>query len=131
MLLVIDVGNTNIVLGIYDGTTLLEHWRVETRSTRTADEMGILLLSLLQSRGRRHDEITATIISCVVPSLMRQLEERDVVVWFLEALLEGLSLDNGLIDKLNRCAHCSLISFLTSFILFFVRLLIRSLSSLD
>src|SRR5215510_7765390 len=63
--------------------------------------------------------------------LMRQLEERDVVVWFLKALLERLRLDNGLIDKLNRCAHCSLISFLTLFILFFVRLLIRSLSSLD
>ena len=43
MLLVIDVGNTNIVLGAFDGTTLAHHWRITTVS-RTTDEMGLLFL---------------------------------------------------------------------------------------
>ena len=46
MLLVIDVGHTNMVLGIYRGDDLLENWRVETRASRTEDDLGFLLLLL-------------------------------------------------------------------------------------
>lgn len=74
MLLVIDVGNTNTVLGIYRGEELVDHWRIETRKGRTADEHGMLLLSLLQTRGISPAEITATVVSCVVPSLLQALD---------------------------------------------------------
>ena len=48
MLLVLDVGNTNIVAGVYDGKELLTHWRFSTDRTKTADEFGIMLLSMLK-----------------------------------------------------------------------------------
>ena len=48
MLLVIDVGNTNTVLGVYEGRTLRAHWRIETTLRRTFDEYGILVLQLFQ-----------------------------------------------------------------------------------
>lgn len=75
MLLVIDVGNTNIVLGIFQGELLVDHWRVETRPTRTGDETGILLMNLLGCRGYKLQDVTCTIISSVVPSTNRALEE--------------------------------------------------------
>ncbi|MDW8103980.1 MAG: type III pantothenate kinase, partial [Armatimonadota bacterium] len=48
MLLALDVGNTNIVVGVFDGQRLVEHWRVRTDRERTADEHGLLLTHLLQ-----------------------------------------------------------------------------------
>jgi len=46
MLLVIDVGNTNIVLGVYDKTELVGHWRISTDRVRTTDEYGMLMMNL-------------------------------------------------------------------------------------
>ena len=46
MILVIDVGNTNIVLGVYDGKELVANWRITTLNNRTADETGLLIRSL-------------------------------------------------------------------------------------
>lgn len=74
MLLVIDVGNSNIVLGIYDGQQLLRHWRVSTDKARTSDEYGILLHNLFSQAGIRLDQIKAIIISSVVPPLTGTLE---------------------------------------------------------
>ncbi len=73
MLLVFDVGNTNIVLGVYDGAQLLYHWRISTDRQKTADEYGVLLNSLFIHRGLGMDDIKAAIISSVVPPLMAQL----------------------------------------------------------
>ena len=53
MLLAIDVGNTNTVLGVFDGPALQNHWRLETNQTRTADEYGILLRQLFELSGAR------------------------------------------------------------------------------
>lgn len=74
MLLVIDVGNTNTVMGIYEGSALLKDWRVETRASRTEDEMGILLRQLFDAAGVSVDGIRHVIISCVVPPMLRSLE---------------------------------------------------------
>ena len=51
MLLVVDIGNTNVVLGIYDGPVLKAHWRLATDAKTTADEYGILFTNLLTSAG--------------------------------------------------------------------------------
>ncbi len=75
MLLVIDVGNTNTGLGVYKGRNLLEHWRVETDKKRTADEYGILVLSLLSTKGIQASRIDGCIMCCVVPSLISVFEE--------------------------------------------------------
>ncbi len=69
MLLVIDVGNTNTVLGIYQGDQLMEHWRIETSKGRTSDEYGLLMLSLLQHKGVTPDQIEGVMMSSVVPSI--------------------------------------------------------------
>ncbi len=73
MLLVIDVGNTNIVLGVFDGKKLLDHWRVSTDRLRTTDEYGVLIRNLFYLNGVNAKEITAIIISYVVPPVMPTL----------------------------------------------------------
>ncbi|PTL85352.1 type III pantothenate kinase [Vitiosangium sp. GDMCC 1.1324] len=74
MLLAIDVGNTNTVLGVYDGKRLLDHWRLETSARRTSDEYGILLRQLFQSSGIDADQVDAVAVSSVVPPLQFNLE---------------------------------------------------------
>ncbi|MCI3923247.1 type III pantothenate kinase [Paenibacillus sp. TRM 82003] len=75
MIFVVDVGNTNIVLGIYDGANLLHHWRIATNRSATADEYGILIFNLFQHAGVRTDEIEGAIVSSVVPPVNATLEQ--------------------------------------------------------
>lgn len=70
MLLVIDVGNTNIVAGVFDGKSLVSHWRFSTDRSKTADEYGILLRSMFNYTKMPMDEVKAIIISSVVPPLI-------------------------------------------------------------
>ena len=75
MLLVIDVGNTNTVVGVYDGEQRLAHWRLVTAHQQTVDEYGILVRNLLQFAGIEAARIDAAIISSVVPPLDSTLRE--------------------------------------------------------
>jgi type III pantothenate kinase len=74
MLLVIDVGNSNIVLGIYDGPQLVRNWRLSTDKSRTSDEYAVLLHSLFGQAGLGFVSINAAIISSVVPPLTGVME---------------------------------------------------------
>lgn len=67
MLLAIDVGNTNTVIGIYKREHLLAHWRISTERTRTTDEYGILLEQLIRHRRIHPTDITGVVIASVVP----------------------------------------------------------------
>lgn len=69
MLLVIDVGNTNTVLGVFDGTTLVEAWRIRTIREATVDEFNILARALFADKGIDLSTITRTVISSVVPPI--------------------------------------------------------------
>jgi type III pantothenate kinase len=73
-LLVIDIGNTNVTLGVYgfDGprAELLHHWRTGSHRDRTSDEVGIVLRALFDQGGLRPSDITDGIVSCVVPPLL-------------------------------------------------------------
>ncbi len=69
MLLCVDIGNTNIVLGLYDGETLAHHWRIATGRERMADEYGPLLLVQLQHAGRQPADIHDAALASVVPQL--------------------------------------------------------------
>jgi type III pantothenate kinase len=69
MLLVIDVGNTNTVLGVYDGDTLVDHWRVATNPMTTTDELGVLYLSLFAASDIDRRDVEAAIVSNVVPPM--------------------------------------------------------------
>jgi type III pantothenate kinase len=74
MLLVIDIGNTNIVFGVYDNNKLVNHWRLSTVSHKTVDEYAILINSLLIIEKIKPGEIDSAIISCVVPPLLIPFE---------------------------------------------------------
>src|SRR5262245_20760457 len=74
MLLAIDVGNTNTVLGVYEGKSLRSHWRIETSAHRTYDEYGMLLLQMLSHAGIEARLIKAVAVSSVVPPLQFNLE---------------------------------------------------------
>ena len=81
MLLTLDVGNTNTVLGLYRlaSDELVTHWRISTLRTQTADEYGVLFLNLFAMRKVEATEVSAIIISSVVPPLestLRQVCER-------------------------------------------------------
>ncbi len=69
MLLCIDIGNTNIVLGLYEGEKLEQHWRIATGRERLADEYGPLLLVLLQQAGHSPADIHDAAMASVVPPL--------------------------------------------------------------
>ncbi len=69
MLLAVDVGNTQTVLGLYDGERLSEHWRLATERTRTGDELGVLLSGLLDV-----DAVEGICLSSTVPTLVREWE---------------------------------------------------------
>jgi type III pantothenate kinase len=74
MLLVVDVGNTNIVIGLMDGPRVLHQWRVTT-GPRTTDEVGLTLLQLMQHHGVDPKGVHGAAISCVVPSTLYSLEK--------------------------------------------------------
>lgn len=74
-LLVIDVGNTNMALGLYSGDILLANWRLETKKERTSDELGVFIRELLTFSNFKLEEIKKITISNVVPPLTYTLTE--------------------------------------------------------
>ena len=82
MLLAIDVGNTQTVIGLFDGATLVHHWRISTNDERTSDEMALLVAELLRLRDIEfHPERLGIAISSVVPrntAALRQMADE----WF-------------------------------------------------
>ena len=75
MLLAIDVGNTNIVLGVFDDRELTQSWRLATMRERTSDEVGILVTHLFEHSAISLDRVSGIILSSVVPPLTRTMEE--------------------------------------------------------
>lgn len=74
MLLAIDVGNTNIVLGVFEGDRLVDSWRLATDNKRSADEYGTIIDSMFRRVEIKAEDIDDIIISSVVPSLLFTLE---------------------------------------------------------
>jgi type III pantothenate kinase len=96
MLLVIDVGNTNTVLGIYDGARLVDNWRIWTERDRTSDEYGILVRNLFSSRSISLEEIEAIAVSCVVPPMLNMLLELSERYFHRKPLIVEFGVDIGM-----------------------------------
>ncbi len=96
MLLVIDVGNTNIVIGVYEGAELRYHWRMATSREKTEDEYGIAVKHLLNDRGLQMEDITDVIMSSVVPPIMFALEKMVERYLNLKPLIVGPGIKTGL-----------------------------------
>ena len=74
MIMTIDVGNTNITVGVFRGDEVVSNFRITTKMPRTSDEYGMLLSNLLEQNSISHDDIEDAIIASVVPNVMHSLE---------------------------------------------------------
>ncbi|MGB9595683.1 MAG: type III pantothenate kinase [Candidatus Poribacteria bacterium] len=83
MLLAIDVGNSNIVFGVFYGNDIIAEMRIYTDINKTGDEFALIISSFLNQKGLDVKQITGIIISSVVPSILNQLKEMSIR-WFRE-----------------------------------------------
>ena len=95
MLLVVDVGNTNIVLGLMEGFEVRHQWRITTGS-RTTDEFGLTLLQLMQLHGVAKEAVEGAAISCVVPSTLYAIQKGIRRYLGLESLVVGRGVKTGM-----------------------------------
>ena len=96
MLLVIDVGNTNTSLGVYEGSKLIAHWRLTTARNRTVDEYGVHARNLFELAGLDFKTIDAIAIASVVPPLNYTLKQMSEVYFHLTPLFVDHSTELGL-----------------------------------
>ena len=96
MLLVLDIGNSNIVMGAYDGAKLLRHWRISTDRQKTGDEYGILINELFHYQGLSLSDIQAVIISSVVPPLVVPLRKMCERYFHIRPLIVGPGIRTGI-----------------------------------
>ncbi len=96
MLLAIDVGNTNTVVGAFEGAVLKHDWRLQTSQERTADEYGILLRQLFELSGMDVSQVSAVAISSVVPPMASTLEQMSVRYFKVKPLFVGPGVKTGM-----------------------------------
>ncbi|RSK25504.1 type III pantothenate kinase [Bacillus sp. HMF5848] len=96
MILVLDVGNTNTVVGVYENDELKHHWRFETNRNKTEDEYGMLIKSLFEHVSLSFSNIDGIIISSVVPPIMFSLERMCNKYFYIAPLIVGPGIKTGL-----------------------------------
>jgi type III pantothenate kinase len=96
MLLAIDVGNTQTVIGAYRGSELVGHWRISTDSNKTGDELALYYQGFLMLKGLSFAGFDAVIISSVVPTATMALEQMTKEYWDFEPLIVGTNIDAGI-----------------------------------
>ncbi len=96
MLLALDVGNTNLVVGVFEAEALRAHWRLATRRDATADEYGVFLLDLLRHAGIEARRVDACIVDSVVPPLDLVVEEMVRRYVGVEPLVVGRNVEAGM-----------------------------------
>ncbi len=97
MLLVVDVGNSQTVIGLYEADRLRAHWRVTTAHYRTADELRVLLSVLLQQEGVEHSAINGCCIASVVPQLNLALQDVSRDALGLDAVMVEPGIKTGIV----------------------------------
>ena len=96
MILVVDVGNTHTVIGLYQGKKLTHHWRLLTESERTADEYGVVLRSLFSSADLMFSAVQGIVVSSVVPPMNTMTEELVHKYFRLAPLMVGPGIKTGM-----------------------------------
>src|ERR671919_592015 len=96
MLLAMDIGNTNIVLGLYQGKKLITHWRFNNQTERTARENWGIISHLVSAAGFRCDQIRAIVASCVVPPMVSVAQELGLKFFRIEPLMVGPGIKTGM-----------------------------------
>ncbi|MEE9390615.1 MAG: type III pantothenate kinase [Candidatus Aminicenantaceae bacterium] len=96
MLLAIDIGNTNVAVGIFQGEKLIKHWKIRTDREKTCDEYGMSLLNLFAFSDLKVDDIESVIFSSVVPPLTPVFQELSQNLFQIKALVVGPGLKTGM-----------------------------------
>lgn len=96
MILVMDVGNTHIALGVYEGKKLLQNWRMSTDREKTADEFGMFMVSILRNEQIDITHIESVVVSSVVPPIMYTLEHAIRKYFSLEPMMVGPGIKTGI-----------------------------------
>lgn len=102
LLFVIDVGNTNIVLGVYQGHQLIHHWRLHTNRNATEDEYAMLIKNLLRDAGLQPEQLNGVVLSSVVPSINNVLDEMCHKYFRFPPLIIGPGIRTGLNIKIEN-----------------------------
>jgi type III pantothenate kinase len=95
MLMVFDIANTNIKIGLYDDNLLIANWRISTGVHRMPDEYGIMLYTLLRKDRIAAHEVTECAISCVVPPLLTIFNEMMLKYFHVKPLIVGPGIKTG------------------------------------
>ena len=96
MLLVIDVGNTNITLGIFREEEMIATFRLTTKMPRTSDEYGVVICTMLEHRNIRIDQVDAIIMASVVPDIMYSLTSAIMKYFDKTPLVVGPGIRTGI-----------------------------------
>ena len=96
MLFCIDIGNTNMVLGVTEGDRIIHHWRIRTEKEMTPDELGITVSNLFRNVDMKLSDIKAAIVSCVVPPLLNSVEDFCIRYFKIKPLVVGPGLKTGM-----------------------------------
>ncbi|MEK5182835.1 type III pantothenate kinase [Paenibacillus odorifer] len=96
MMLAVDIGNTNIVLGVYRKRELLHHFRLSTARQSTVDEYGVMIHNLFHMSGISVKEVEGVIISSVVPPLVKTIEDMCIKYIGKDPLIVGPGIKTGL-----------------------------------
>jgi len=102
MILVLDVGNTNIVVGVYEDEQLKYQWRISTNRNRTEDEYGMIIKSLFEHEGKSFTDVTGIIISSVVPPINFFLEKMCEKYFKIKPIIVGPGIKTGLHIKYDN-----------------------------
>lgn len=102
MLLTFDVGNTNIVMGVFKDDVLLTNWRMATDHSRSADEIGIFITQLFKHESLKHTDVKDIIISSVVPHVMYSLLHMAQKYFNIEAMVIGPGIKTGMNIKYDN-----------------------------
>ncbi|MCR5736557.1 MAG: type III pantothenate kinase [Eubacterium sp.] len=100
MLLTIDVGNTNITLGLFEGKEVYATFRITTKSNKTSDEYGTLIVDMIRGRGISIENIDDVIVASVVPKVMYSLNSGIIKYLGIEPIIVGVGTKTGI--RINR-----------------------------
>ncbi|MFV0395314.1 MAG: type III pantothenate kinase [Coprobacillaceae bacterium] len=102
MLIVVDIGNTNITLGLFDGNQIVGNYRLTTKLQRTSDEYGFMLLSFLTASNIKTEEIENVIIASVVPKIMYSFNNSIKKYMKKDPIIIGPGIKTGISIKIDN-----------------------------
>ena len=102
MLLAFDVGNTNIVLGVFKDGKMITNWRLETDNNKSADEYGMIIGALFKYEGLNMKDVRDVIISTVVPSVLYTLQHLSLKYFNRKAIVIGAGIKTGIVVKYDN-----------------------------